>query len=88
MAACLPLLVAAAPFGGAPHPAAGHPLATLLAAFGTRSSGTLNPLLLHPGYQLDFPPSPPAALSAHFFGIFQSTAGSSYDMAQVHIVFG
>ena len=41
-----------------------------------------------PASKLDFPPSPPAALSAHFFDIFQSTAGSSYDMAQVHIVFG
>ena len=74
MAGCLPLLVAAASFGGAPHLAAGHPLPTLLDAFGTlTSSGTLNPLLLYPG----FPPSPPA-LGPHFFDNFQSTAAAGY----------
>ena len=74
MAGCLPLLVAAASFGAAPHPAAGHPLATLLPAFGTTTSGTFNPLLLYPGYQLAFPPP---ALRAHFFDILQSTAAAA-----------
>lgn len=78
MAGCLPLLVAAASFGAAPHLAAGHPLPTLLDAFGTlTSSGTLNPLLLYPGFQLDFPPSPPA-LGPHFFDNLQSTAAAGY----------
>ena len=65
MAGCLPLLVAAASFGGAPHPAAGHPLATLELLLAPVSVALT--LLLDPGYQLDFPPSPPDALRDHFF---------------------
>ena len=65
MAGCLPLLVAAASFGGAPHPAAGHPLATL-------------ELLLAP-VSVALTPPPGSRLSARFSSLPSScTEGSLF----------